>query len=289
MKRNKAFGFWRRFCSRRLALVGGSIVFAFLLSAVLAPFLSPHDPLEGDLGNRFKPPVWMEGGDWVHPLGCDQMGRDILSRTLYGARISILVGIVVIVFSAVIGTLLGIFAGYFGGWIDIIISRIVDVLLAFPFMLFAIGMMAFLQAGLMNIIMALALKGWVPFCRLARGDTLSVKTREHVEAARAVGAGCGYIITREIIPNIFGPVVVLSTLNVAFVILLEATLSFLGLGIQPPYPSWGAMISEGRAYILEEWWISGFPGLAILLLVLGVNLLGENLRDILDPKISFQQ
>jgi ABC-type dipeptide/oligopeptide/nickel transport system permease subunit len=230
----------------------------------------------------------MDGGDWTHPLGCDQQGRDILSRILYGTRISILVGIVVIIFSAIIGTFLGIIAGYYGGWTDIVISRIVDILLAFPFMLFAIGMMAFLQAGLINIIMTLTLKGWVPFCRLARGDTLSVKTREHVEAARAVGAGSGHIMMREIIPNIMSSVIVLATLNVAIVILLEASLSFLGLGIQPPYPSWGAMVSEGRAYILEEWWISGLPGLAVLALVLGVNLVGDGLREVLDPRLSSQ-
>jgi ABC-type dipeptide/oligopeptide/nickel transport system permease subunit len=230
----------------------------------------------------------MEGGDGTHLLGCDQQGRDILSRILYGSRISILVGIVVITFSAIIGTILGIIAGYYGGWTDLVVSRLVDILLAFPFMLFAIGMMAFLQAGLINIIMTLTLKGWVPFCRLARGDTLSVKTREYIEAARALGAGNGHIMAREIIPNIVGSVTVLATLNVAIVILLEASLSFLGLGIQPPYPSWGAMVSEGRAYILEEWWISGFPGLAILILVLGVNLLGDGLREVLDPRLSSQ-
>jgi ABC-type dipeptide/oligopeptide/nickel transport system permease subunit len=230
----------------------------------------------------------MEGGNWAYPLGCDQLGRDLLSRILYGARVSILIGIVVVLFSALLGTFLGLIAGYSGGWPDILVSRLVDILLAFPFMLFAIGMMAFLQPGLMNIILTLTLKGWVPFCRLVRGDTLSIKTREHVDAARAQGAGKSYILIQEILPNLLTSVIVLATLNIAIIILLEASLSFLGLGVQPPLPSWGGMVNEGREYLIEEWWISVFPGLAIFLLVMGVNLFGNGLREVLDPRHQYR-
>lgn len=288
MRREHLHEFWQQFRQHRLAVVGGGVVVVFTLCAILTPLIAPHDPFQGDLANRLKPPVWMDGGDWSHPLGCDQQGRDMLSRILYGARISILVGIVVVILSALIGTFLGLIAGYYGGWLDGLISRIVDILLAFPFMLFAIGMMAFLQPGLMNIIMTLTLKGWVPFCRLVRGDTLSAKTREYVEAAGAMGARDSHIMVREILPNVLSSVIVFATLNVAIIILLEASLSFLGLGIQPPYPSWGGMVSEGRAYLLEEWWISTFPGLAILIMVLGVNLFGNGLREALDPRLKIQ-
>ncbi|MFP4081145.1 MAG: ABC transporter permease [Candidatus Aminicenantes bacterium] len=280
--------FWLKIRRHRLAVVGGGVVFLFTLCAVFTPLISPHDPFHGRLTNRFKPPAWMKGGDWTYPLGCDQQGRDLLSRILYGARVSILVGVVVVILSAFIGSVLGLLAGYFGGWLDSVISRIVDILLAFPFMLFAIGMMAFLKPGLMNIIITLTIKGWVPFCRLVRGDTLSAKTREYVEAAESMGAGHGRIMAGEIFPNVLSSVMVFATLNVAIIILLEASLSFLGLGIQPPFPSWGGMVSEGRAYLLEEWWIATFPGLAILIMVMGVNMFGNGLREVLDPRLKSQ-
>jgi len=288
MHREQLRELWQQFRQHRLAVVSGGVVVVFIVFAILTPLIAPHDPFQGDLANRLKPPFWMDGGNWSHPLGCDQQGRDLLSRILYGARISILVGIVVVILSALIGTFLGLIAGYYGGWLDGLISRIVDILLAFPFMLFAIGMMAFLQPGFMNIIITLTLKGWVPFCRLVRGDTLSAKTREYVEAAGAMGARHSHIMVREILPNVLSSVIVFATLNVAIIILLEASLSFLGLGIQPPYPSWGGMVSEGRAYLLEEWWISTFPGLAILIMVLGVNLFGNGLREALDPRLKIQ-
>lgn len=278
--------FWTQFRKSRVGAAGCMLLIFMVVCAIAAPLLTAHDPGAGDLHLRLHPPVWKEGGGWTHPLGCDQQGRDMLSRILYGARVSLLVGLVVVTASAIIGTILGLLSGYFGGWLDAVISRIVDILLAFPFMIFAIGLMAVLQPGLLNIILTLTLKGWVPFCRLVRGDTLAMKTREHVEAARALGAGHSHQLFREILPNITPSVIVLGALTVATVILLEASLSFLGLGVQPPTPTWGGMVSEGRDYILEQWWLSTFPGLAILMAVLCINLFGQGLRDTLDPRLQ---
>ena len=277
--------FLRQFRKSHAGVIGAVLLAIAIAVTLLTPVISPHDPLEGDLRVRLQPPAWQEGGDWGHPLGCDQQGRDVLSRVLHGAHVSLLVGVAVVTASAAVGTLLGLLSGYFAGWLDTVISRLVDILLAFPFMVFAIGLMAVLQPGLPNVILTLTLKGWVPFCRLARGDTLAIKTREHVEAARALGAGHAYQMFREILPNVIPSVAVLSTLTLATVILLEASLSFLGLGVQPPTPTWGGMISDGREYMLEGWWLSTFPGLAILITVLSANLLGQGLRDTLDPKL----
>ena len=254
--------------------------------AILAPLISPHDPKESDLARRLQPPSFFKGGDWRYPLGCDQQGRDILSRIIYGSRISIFLGVVVVLASAAIGTFLGLLAGYYGGKLDSIISTVVDILLAFPFLIFAIALMAATGPGIVNIIMALIYKGWVPFCRLVRGDVLAVKELEYVEAARAFGAGNLRIMLKEILPNVFTPVLVLAALNVATVIIIEASLSFLGLGVQPPTPAWGSMVDEGRIYLLNAWWVSTFPGLAIMILVLCVNLLGQSLRDALDPRLT---
>jgi ABC-type dipeptide/oligopeptide/nickel transport system permease subunit len=275
---------WRPCRRHPLAAIGAGVVAAFAVVALGAPLFAPHDPVAGDLAARLLPPVWA-GGAWAHPLGCDQHGRDLLSRLLYGARVSMLIGVAVVLASALVGTLLGLLAGYYGGWWDRAISWTVDTLLAFPYLVFAIGLMAVLGAGLVNIIVTLTLKGWVPFCRVARGDTLVVKTREHVDAAKALGAGSGYILRREILPSILPSIFVLATLNVATVIIMEASLSFLGLGVQPPTPTWGGMIAEGRNYILDQWWLSTLPGVAIVALVLSVNLFGEGLREALDPRL----
>lgn len=278
--------FWRQFKRHRIGLIGAILIIVLCTGAIFAPILAPHDPLKGDLRLRLHPPLWKTGGTWSYPLGCDQQGRDIFSRLLYGTRVSLGVGLSVVIISAIIGSFLGLLSGYFGGWMDGIISRVVDILLAFPFLIFAIGLIAVLQPGLINIILTLTFKGWVPFCRLVRGDTLSLKTREHVEAARALGAGHCHQMFREILPNIIPSIIVLGTLTVATVILLEASLSFLGLGVQPPTPTWGGMISEGREYLLEEWWLSTFSGIAILISVLGINLFGQGLRDTIDPRLK---
>ena len=278
--------FWNRFKRDRVAVLGVMVVIGYILMAIFAPFISPHNPNEGDLSHRLQPPFFLQGGDWRYPLGCDHLGRDILSRIIYGSRISIFIGIAVVAASAAIGTLFGLLAGYYGGRLDSVVCMVVDILLAFPFLIFAIALMAATGPGLGNIILALTYKGWVPFCRVVRGDTLVAKRIEYVEAARAMGASSLRIMLKEILPNVFTPVLVLATLNVATVIIIEASLSFLGLGVQPPTPVWGSMVNEGREHLLSAWWVSTFPGLAILIMVLGVNLFGQGLRDALDPRLT---
>ncbi len=272
------------FMGNRLALASAVVVLLFVLKAIFAPLIAPQDPYETDLFRRLQPPAWVEGGEWGYLLGCDALGRDIFSRIIYGARISIFVGLTVIVLATGIGIIAGLASGYLRGWVDIIISRIVDILLGFPYLIFAIGLMAMMGPGLGNIILALAYKEWVIPARVVRGETLAVRELEYVEAARALGASPRHIMLKEILPNILSPVVVVSTIRMANVIILEASLSFLGLGVQPPTASWGSMVSDGRAFILEAWWVSTFPGLAILLLVLAINVASQGLRDAFDPR-----
>lgn len=276
----------RQFSSNRLAMASVIVVLVFVVMAVAAPLIAPQDPNATDLFRRLQPPAWVEGGDWSFPLGCDGLGRDILSRIIYGARISIFIGLAVILLATGVGILAGLAAGYFRGWVDVVIGRVVDILLGFPYLIFAIGLMAMMGPGLTNIVLALAYKEWVIPCRVVRGETLAVRELEYVEAARALGAGAGHIMWREILPNILSPVIVVSTIRMANVIILEASLSFLGLGVQPPTASWGSMVSDGRAFILEAWWVSTFPGLAILLLVLAINVASQGLRDAFDPRFS---
>lgn len=282
--------FWRNmqtFMNNRLALFCAFVVFVFIVIAVFAPWIAPHDPNATDLFSRLQPPAWQEGGSWTHVLGCDALGRDILSRIIFGSRVSIFIGAAVILVATTMGILAGLAAGYLRGWVDTLISRIVDILLAFPYLIFAIGLMAMMGPGLGNIILALAYKEWVIPCRVVRGETLATRELEYVEAARALGASDRHIMLKEILPNILSPVVVVSTIRMAHVIILEASLSFLGLGVQPPTASWGAMVADGRAFILESWWVSTFPGIAILLLVLAINIASQGLRDAFDPR--FQQ
>lgn len=274
----------QNFAQNRLAMGSAVLVVLFVLMAVFAPFVAPHDPNETDLFLRLQPPAWQQGGDWSYLLGCDALGRDILSRIIYGTRISIFIGAAVILVATTIGILAGLAAGYLRGWVDVSISRIVDILLGFPYLIFAIGLMAMMGPGLLNIILALAYKEWVIPCRVVRGETLATRELEYVEAARALGASRTHIMLKEILPNILSPVIVVATIRMAHVIILEASLSFLGLGVQPPTASWGAMVADGRAFILEAWWVSTFPGLAILLLVLAINVASQGLRDAFDPR-----
>lgn len=276
----------RDFRSNRLAMASVIVVLIFVIMAVAAPLIAPQDPNATDLFRRLQPPAWIEGGEWAFVLGCDGLGRDIFSRIIYGARISIFIGVAVIVLATGVGILAGLAAGYFRGWVDVVIGRIVDILLGFPYLIFAIGLMAMMGPGLFNIVLALAYKEWVIPCRVVRGETLAVRELEYVEAARALGAGSRHIMWREILPNILSPVIVVSTIRMANVIILEASLSFLGLGVQPPTASWGSMVSDGRAFILEAWWVSTFPGVAILLLVLAINVASQGLRDAFDPRFS---
>jgi peptide/nickel transport system permease protein len=270
------------------ALLGLAVVVLYALAAIFADRIVPYNPLLGDLNLRLLPPAWEKGGDPRFLLGTDLQGRDLLSRIIYGARISLLVGIVTVTISATVGVILGTITGYYRGWLDDVISRLADLLMAFPLLIFAIGVMAMMGPGFRNLILALTFKSWVEFFRLVRGEMLSEKTKEYVEAAKAVGQSDLAIIASEMLPNIFHSVMVLATLRLGEMIIAEASLSFLGLGIQPPTPAWGSMVSDGRSYLTTAWWVSTLPGLAILVLVLSINLFGEGLRDILDPRLKIE-
>lgn len=271
-----------------LALMGGIVIVLFVLAAIFAPQVTIHDPTRGNLRLRLDPPAWYLDGNWAYPLGTDAQGRDLLTRIVFGARVSLAVGLLSVGISVAIGTFLGAITGYYRGRLDELVSRFADLLLAFPYLIFAIGVMAFLGPGFKNLILALTFKGWVEFFRLVRGEMLSEKTQEYVEAAKVAGQSHAAIIAREILPNIIQSVFVLGTLRMGHMIIMEASLSFLGLGIQPPTPAWGSMVAAGRDYLLVAWWVSTFPGIAILLLVLSINVFGEGLRDILDPRLRIE-
>ncbi len=268
-----------------IALLAATVIAGFILMAAFAPLLAPHDPTAADLFRRLQPPFWLEGGELAYPLGCDALGRDILSRIIYGARVSIFIGVVVVLLATAVGVVAGLAAGYLRGWVDTAISGLVDILLGFPYLIFAIGLMAMMGPSLGNIVLALVYKEWVIPCRVVRGETLAAREMEYVEAARAIGASSFTIMLREMLPNILSPVIVVATMRIAQIIILEASLSFLGLGVQPPTPSWGAMVADGRGFMLDAWWVSTFPGLAILLLVLAINLAGQALRESFDPRL----
>jgi ABC-type dipeptide/oligopeptide/nickel transport system permease subunit len=274
--------------ARPLSLLGGIVVVLFVAAAIFAPYLTDNDPRQGNLRARLIAPAWQAGGDMTYPLGTDAQGRDLLTRIIYGSRISLAVGLIAVSISVVVGTTLGALTGYYRGRFDAIIARFADLLLAFPFLIFAIGVMAFLGPGFTNLILALTFKGWVEFYRLVRGEMMSEKTREYVESARVVGMSNMMIIIKEILPNIVNSVFVLGTLRMCDMIITEASLSFLGLGIQPPDPAWGSMVAAGRDYMLTHWWVATIPGIAILILVLSINLFGEGLRDILDPRLKIE-
>lgn len=276
---------WFRLKQNPMAIGAAIVTLVIVVAAVLAPLIVPQDPNEADLFRRLQPPVWL-GGEWAYPLGCDALGRDILSRLIYGARISILVGALVVLLASAAGILAGLAAGYLGGWVDRLITGLVDILLGFPYLIFAIGLMAMMGAGFQNIVLALVYKEWVVPCRIVRGETLAAREQEYVEAARALGASRSHVMLREILPNILSPVIVVATVRMAHVIILEASLSFLGLGVQPPTASWGSMVSEGREFLLDAWWVSTFPGVAILVLVMAINVFSQGLRDAFDPRMQ---
>jgi ABC-type dipeptide/oligopeptide/nickel transport system permease subunit len=268
------------------ALIGGIIVIIYVLGAIFAPQITSHDPSVGDLHFRLTPPAWQKGGSWEYPLGTDDQGRDLLTRIIFGGRVSLLVGGVSVGISVLVGGLLGAVSGFYRGKVDAVVSRFADLLLAFPFLIFALGVMAFIGPGIGNLIMALIFKGWVEFFRLVRGEMMSEKTQEYVEAAKVSGLNNFAIMVKEILPNIIQPVIVLATLRFGEMIIMEASLSFLGLGIPPHIPAWGSMVSSGRDLIMAAWWVSTLPGLALMILVLSTNILGEGLRDILDPRLK---
>ena len=271
------------------ACLGGLLLAAYFAAAVLAPVLAPFDPGRANLPRRLLPPAWEAGGTWSHLLGTDQLGRDLLSRMIFGARVSLLVGLITVLISQLVGVTLGCLGGYYRGRLDALLSRLAELLLAFPYLIFAIGMMSMLGPGFWNLIWALAFKGWVEFYRLARGEMLAEKEKAYVEAAHALGRHDLAIVAREILPNILHTTLVLATLRVGYMIVLEASLSFLGLGIPPRIPAWGSMVNDGRGVMLTAWWVSTLPGLALVGAVLAMNLLGEGLREVLDPRLRTSQ
>jgi ABC-type dipeptide/oligopeptide/nickel transport system permease subunit len=267
----------------RALAAGGVLVALALVAAVLAPWLVPHDPFAQDVGQRLRPPVWHANGTWARPLGTDALGRDLLSRIIYGARVSMSAGTLAVVLSMVLGVLLGLIAGFFGGTPDTLISNLVNIILAFPFLLLALAAVAVVGPSFTNMIVVLGVTGWPVYTRVVRAETLKYRQLDFVVAARALGMSSGRILRAHVLPNLANTVIVMASLEVARMIILESFLSFLGLGIQPPTPSWGAMLGEGRVYVLTHWWLAAFPGLAIFVTTLGINLFGDGLRDVLDP------
>ena len=271
--------------TRRLVAAGAGFVLLLGLVAAAAPWLSPHDPVRQSLRGRLAAPT-LEGADGrAHPLGTDHLGRDVLSRTLYGARVSLLVGFAAVAVGSLVGGALGILAGYRGGWTDSVVMTVADAQLAFPFVLLAIGIIGVLGPSFPTLVAVIGLSGWVDYARVLRSQVLVLRSREFVDAILALGGAVPRIVARHILPNVLSTLVVIATLQLARAIVLEATLSFLGLGIQPPTPSWGGMIQEGREYLDSAWWISIFPGCLLLLTSLVVSRSGDWLRDLLDPTL----
>ena len=276
----------RRLWRLKWALAAAAAMLVIVGSTVFAPWVAPHDPLSVNIRHRLAPPAWMEGGSPQHLLGTDQVGRDLLSRVIYGGRVSLVVGVAAVLISASIGVLLGLGAGYFGFRVDWTIMTLVNVMLTFPFVLLALAVIAVLGPSLINMIIVLGVADWPLYARVIRAETLAIREREFVTAGRALGMSHARIIFRQIFPNLVSAIVVIATLQVARVIILESFLSFLGLGIQPPTPAWGNMLGEGRIYMLDSWWIATFPGLAIFVTTLAINLMGNGLRDWLDPHLK---
>ncbi len=267
-----------------LAVVGGLILVVVVLACVAAPALAPANPTATIFSARLKPPIGL-GGTPVHPLGTDNLGRDILARVLFGGRISLSLATGAVVLAGIVGVILGLLAGYVGGTIDDLIMRLADIQLSFPVIMLAIAIIAVVGTSEFAIVGVLALSGWVLYARTLRASLLSIRQLEYVEAARALGAGGTRIVVRHILPNALAPILVIASAQFATMVLLETGLSFLGLGVQPPRPSWGNMLSEGRDYLSNAWWLATVPGLAISLVVLGANLFGDGLRDVLDPRL----
>ncbi len=270
---------------RQLPLFPALILAALVFAAVFAPYLAPQSPTEGDITRKSIPPVWMERGTWEHPLGTDRFGRDVLSRIIYGSRISLVVSIIAIGVAGTVGTTVGLISGYRGGITDAILMRLTDVGLSLPTILIAVVLVAVSEPSFRNVILVVALLLWPRFARQIRGETLAIKEQDFVAFAVVAGRSSAWIISRHIFPNVVPTLLVLCTLEVGIVMLLEGTLSFLGVGVPPPNPAWGLMIADGRGFLATAWWISLFPGLAMLFTVLAVNLMGDWLRDRLDPKL----
>jgi len=271
--------------SRRLPYVSLAIITVFVLAGVLAPLLNLPDPLEQSLRLKFRPPVWEERGSWAHPFGTDRLGRDMLSRMAWGSRVSIAAGVLTVLLASAVGAGVGLVAGYYGGRVDATLMRITDATLSFPVILLALILAVTVGPSFANVVIAIAVILWARYARVMRGQVLTLMELDFIAQARIAGAGAWRIITRHLLPNTMNTLVVLVTLQIGYVIIVEASLSFLGAGIPPPTPAWGSMIAEGRDFVTSAWWVSLLPGLAILLVVLAFNLIGDWLRDTLDPKL----
>ncbi|MEK7387597.1 MAG: ABC transporter permease [candidate division NC10 bacterium] len=284
--RREWVAFVRRLARRRTALFGLVVVALVFGAAFGAPWLTAYDPTEQDITNRLKPPGSPDPSGRMHLLGTDHLGRDLLARVIFGARPALMVGFAAVAISGILGMVVGLVSGYFGGRTDDVFMRLADIQLAFPFILLAIAVIGVLGPSLPVIIVVIGVSSWVVYARVVRGSVLSLREREFVQAAQALGSGDGRILLHHILPNALTPWLVVATLDMARVIVLESALSFLGLGVQPPTPTWGGMLADGRVYISTAWWLATFPGLAILVTVLGINLFGDGLRDTLDPRLK---
>jgi peptide/nickel transport system permease protein len=276
----------RRLARDPAALIGAVIVAIVVVCALFAPWIARADPNAQDLAATLQPPMWIAGGTHAHPLGTDNLGRDLLARIIWGTRVSVIVGISVVAIGGTIGVTAGLLAGYRRGWVDAIIARITDVQLAFPLVLLAVAIVAVVGPGLGTVIAAIGLTSWVQYVRVVRAEAMSLREREFVLAAEAAGAAPPRILARHLLPNVASAAIVLGTFEIARAVVLESSLSFLGLGVPPTTPSWGGMLADGRQYLDTAWWTALFPGLAIMIAVMGVNLLGDGLRDAFDPGFS---
>ncbi len=274
----------RRIFGHRGIMIGGVILGIIVLMAVLAPWIAPFDPYEQSLSARLKPPVWHAKGNWSHVLGTDQNGRDYLSRIIYGSQISLMIGFLAAILSGIIGTVMGVAAGYFGGKVDLFVTFLITCRLSLPVILVSLAVVALIGGSLQIVILVLGLLLWDRYAVVMRASTLQIRSLDYVAAAQAAGCSTWRILSSEILPNVMNPLIVVATLEFAHAVLLEAALSFLGLGVQPPLPSWGLMIAEGRNYVLFDPWLIAIPGCALFLLLLAVNLLGDGVRDVTAPE-----
>lgn len=273
----------RAIAKRPVTAAACLVLLVLVLVALFAPVLAPADIDAQDLGRRLKPPLWVDSGGMVYVAGTDHLGRDIAARLVHGSRISLMVGILAVAFGGVFGLTLGLFAGYYGGKLDSVIMRFTDMQLAFPFLLLALALVAILGQGVFNVILVLALTSWIHYAKVIRGDVLQIRNREYIQAAIALGIPTWQVILRHVLPNVFSSFLVVASFQVAHVIIAESSLSYLGLGVPTSVPTWGAMLADGREYVTDAWWLSVFPGVAIMLAALSFNLLGDGLRDVLDP------
>ncbi|GAA3843843.1 ABC transporter permease [Streptomyces sp. NPDC003631] len=274
----------RALLRNKLAVLALAVLVLLLAAALFAPLIAPYDPNSQDLLLRLRPPAWQDGGSGAHPLGTDQLGRDMLSRVIYGARVSLLVGAGAALLAGAIGTVVGLVSGYFGGWADRVLMRLADIQLAFPALLLALAIVGFLGSGLWYVILVLGFTGWVSYARVVRSEVMSLRSRDFITEARAIGVTDATIMRRHLLPNVMAPLATIATLHVAAAVVAEASLSYLGLGVPKETVTWGSMLADGQLYLGTSWWVAVFPGIALMLTSLAINITGDALRDVADPK-----